>query len=155
MEFLNPRSEDEDDSNENGNLETTRLESCIGVGCNEKQFVVGSVGIGSVGLFTYCADCYPNVSKNTDIGGESDVVFVPSVDLSRTDTKNKKQTTRYCKMIMVLRSMMVLCSAGSVQCWFCAVLVLCCDVLCCAGAAGSVLCWCCVVLFCAVLSWRC
>ena len=149
MEFWNPRSEDEDDDsnelNENGNLETTRLESCIGVGCNEKQFVVGSVGIGSVGLFTYCADCYPNVSKNTDIGGESDVVFVPSVDLSRTDTKNKKQT-RYCKMIMVLRSMMVLCSAGSVQCWFCA--VMCCVVL-------VLLCWCCIVFCCAVLSWRC
>ncbi len=121
------------------------MESCIGVGCNEKQFVVGSVGTGSVGLFTYCADCYPNVSKKTDIGGESDVVFVPSVDLSRTDTKIKKQP-RYRKMIMVLRSMMVLCSAGS---------VLCCDVLCCAGAAGSVLCWCCVVFFCAVLSWCC
>ena len=89
------------------------MESCIGVGCNEKQFVVGSVGTGSVGLFTYCADCYPNVSKKTDIGGESDVVFVPSVDLSRTDTKIKKQP-RYRKMIMVLRSMMVLCSAGSV-----------------------------------------
>ena len=80
MEFWNPRSEDEDDdSNENNNLEQP-IESCIGVGCNEKQFVVGSVGTGSVGLFTYCADCYPNVSKKTDIGGESDVVFVPSVD---------------------------------------------------------------------------
>ncbi len=69
MEFLNPRSEDEDDSkvsNENGNLETTRLESCVGEWCNEKKFVVGSIGTGSVGLFTYCADCYQNVSK-TDI----------------------------------------------------------------------------------------
>jgi hypothetical protein len=96
-EFLNPGSNDEDASkasNENGKFETARMESCVGEGCNEKQFVVGSIGTGSVGLFTYCADCYPNASK-TDIGGESDdVVIVPSVDLSRTDTdENEKQET--------------------------------------------------------------
>ena len=75
-----------------GNLETPDWS----LGCNEKQFVVGSIGTGSVGLFTYCADCYPNVSK-TDIGGESDdVVIVHSVDLSRsrTDTDENEQETK-------------------------------------------------------------
>ncbi len=38
--------------------ETIQFETCVGEGCHEKKIVVGSEGFGSVGLLTYCGDCF-------------------------------------------------------------------------------------------------
>ena len=38
-------------------------ESCVGEGCNEGRFVVGSFGSGSDELLTYCGDCYSKVKN--------------------------------------------------------------------------------------------
>ena len=40
-------------------------EICVGEGCNESKFVVGSDGSGNIGNLTYCPDCYSKVSGKT------------------------------------------------------------------------------------------
>ena len=61
---------------------------------SRKKFIVGSAGSGNVGPLTYCADCYPNVSKAAiSDGGESEKVAEDIVvDLTHVDKKQKQDT---------------------------------------------------------------
>ena len=40
------------------NKQVNKLETCVEKGCHEKKFIAGSEGSGSIGLLTYCSDCY-------------------------------------------------------------------------------------------------
>ena len=99
MDSLNPESDEDEDatpkiSNEKFVMETTRFESCVGEQCHEKQFIVGSAGTGNVGPLTYCADCYPNVSKAV-ISNAGECEKVPDtivVDLIHIDENQKQET---------------------------------------------------------------
>ena len=63
-------------------------ETCVGEGCNESKFVVGSAGCGNIGSLTYCPDCYLKVSKIDSENGKKNQVINIKQTIETSDKVN-------------------------------------------------------------------
>ena len=83
QEFLDARSA----SGSVGSSKENKMEICIGEKCNEKRFLVGSNGSGSIGLLTYCSDCYLSALNKHAATIDVPPVLIEDLTVTADETK--------------------------------------------------------------------